>query len=431
MEIGMRENLRFSEWTPDSEDTRSKETETPILGISSLELNNAFFSAVMKNYAKQKQCGILSQLLQHKYRSPELESELKEPMLMDYKYNKFFLIDALIYYREKHTSALKVIDRDHISLSLQEYYEFPYMQHMSEDRTKARVESTAWCPKWEQELSEYINTCERFQKANRKHGKDIGCFSTYKNPNTLEKPSTWTRYSKSVRYLPFHKEDTAMDTALLFCNNIKSTCGVPKIQISDRDTKFTSEVWINLYDMLGTKLELSTACHSHTDEVQLAYNTIQNSTTVKLPSVVEKGWNPLLPVDHLKKNLLTIHPPAKDFHKMWKRAFDTVSKCIAAAKEYSKQRYYKTHVEPEFKEGDQVLVSTHNFNNLKGPKKMRDSFVGPFALIKLIGKDAVEVRLTEEFSRKHPVFLVSLVKPYFQTGEERFPCRKKTSTHQT
>ncbi|MBW0526437.1 hypothetical protein O181_066152 [Austropuccinia psidii MF-1] len=61
-------------------------------------------------------------------------------------------------------------------------------------------------------------------------------------------------------------------------------------------------------------------------------------------------------------------------------------------------------MEPDFKEGDQVLVSTLNFNNLKGPKEMRDSFLGPFTIIKLVGKNAVEVKLTEEFSRKHPVF---------------------------
>ncbi|MBW0463853.1 hypothetical protein O181_003568 [Austropuccinia psidii MF-1] len=35
---------------------------------------------------------------------------------------------------------------------------------------------------------------------------------------------------------------------------------------------------------------------------------------------------------------------------------------------------------------------------------MRDSFVGPFTIIKLIWKNAVEVRMTEEFSKKHPVF---------------------------
>ncbi|MBW0477694.1 hypothetical protein O181_017409 [Austropuccinia psidii MF-1] len=82
-------------------------------------------------------------------------------------------------------------------------------------------------------------------------------------------------------------------------------------------------------------------------------------------------------------------------------------------------------MEPDFKEGDRVLVSTLNFNNLKGPKKMRDSFVGPFTIIKLIGKNEVGVKLTEEFSRKHPVFPVSLVKPHFQTEEEKFPSRKK------
>ncbi|MBW0470086.1 hypothetical protein O181_009801 [Austropuccinia psidii MF-1] len=85
-------------------------------------------------------------------------------------------------------------------------------------------------------------------------------------------------------------------------------------------------------------------------------------------------------------------------------------------------------MEPDFKEGDQVLVSTLNFNNLKGLKKMRDSFVGPFTITQLIGKNSVEVKLTGEFSRKHPVFPVSLVKPYFQTEEDKFPSRKKNST---
>ncbi|MBW0475731.1 hypothetical protein O181_015446 [Austropuccinia psidii MF-1] len=48
-------------------------------------------------------------------------------------------------------------------------------------------------------------------------------------------------YSKSVRCLPCHKEDTSMDTALLFWNNIISTFEVPQIIISDMDPKFTAE----------------------------------------------------------------------------------------------------------------------------------------------------------------------------------------------
>ncbi|MBW0520423.1 hypothetical protein O181_060138, partial [Austropuccinia psidii MF-1] len=42
--------------------------------------------------------------------------------------------------------------------------------------------------------------------------------------------------------------------------------------------------------------------------------------------------------------------------------------------------------------------------------------------------NAVEVKLTEECSRKHPVFPVSLVKPYFQTEQGKFPSRKKILT---
>ncbi|MBW0526396.1 hypothetical protein O181_066111 [Austropuccinia psidii MF-1] len=61
---------------------------------------------------------------------------------------------------------------------------------------------------------------------------------------------------------------------------------------------------------------------------------------------------------------------------------------------------------------------------------MRDSFLGPFTIIKMLGKNAVEVRLTEEFSRKHPVFPVSLVKIYFQTGEDKFCSRKKATIPQ-
>ncbi|MBW0480694.1 hypothetical protein O181_020409 [Austropuccinia psidii MF-1] len=61
---------------------------------------------------------------------------------------------------------------------------------------------------------------------------------------------------------------------------------------------------------------------------------------------------------------------------------------------------------------------------------MRDSFVGPFTISRLIGRNSVEVQLTEEFSRKHPVFPVCLVKPYVQTEEDKFPFTRKNLTPQ-
>ncbi|MBW0496267.1 hypothetical protein O181_035982 [Austropuccinia psidii MF-1] len=141
MEIDSRKNFRFSEWapesdTPDNGTTDSEGTETFILGIHSSELHNEFLNAVMKTYAKHKQCGILLQLLQQMYRSPKLESQLEELWLRSYKDNKFFLIDDLLYHRENHMSALTIVDRDLTSLILQECHDCPYMGHQSEERTK-------------------------------------------------------------------------------------------------------------------------------------------------------------------------------------------------------------------------------------------------------------------------------------------------------
>ncbi|MBW0470335.1 hypothetical protein O181_010050 [Austropuccinia psidii MF-1] len=103
-------------------------------------------------------------------------------------------------------------------------------------------------------------------------------------------------------------------------------------------------------------------------DIQLAYNTNKHSTTGKGTSLVELGLNPLLPVDHLKKNLLIIHPTSQEFHDILKNGCDTGERCIAEVKEYNKKRYDKTHKGPDFTEGDQVLVSNLNFNNLKGSK---------------------------------------------------------------
>ncbi|MBW0463673.1 hypothetical protein O181_003388 [Austropuccinia psidii MF-1] len=75
------------------------------------------------------------------------------------------------------------------------------------------------------------------------------------------------RYSKSVKCLACHKEETDMDTAFLFWNNIISTCVIPETIINDRDPKLTSEFWINLYDMLGTKHVFYTAYHPQTDSL--------------------------------------------------------------------------------------------------------------------------------------------------------------------
>ncbi|MBW0506812.1 hypothetical protein O181_046527 [Austropuccinia psidii MF-1] len=69
------------------------------------------------------------------------------------------------------------------------------------------------------------------------------------------------KYSKTPIFLPYHKDDTAMDIDLLLWSRFISHTGLFKNIISDRDPKFTSELWTNLHRLFGTKLLFSTAYH--------------------------------------------------------------------------------------------------------------------------------------------------------------------------
>ncbi|MBW0572227.1 hypothetical protein O181_111942 [Austropuccinia psidii MF-1] len=125
-------------------------------------------------------------------------------------------------------------------------------------------------------------------------------------------------------------------------------------------------------------------------ELELAFKTSFHASTGKTPAMLEKGWNPKLPVD------------------TWREDLD------------------KSHKTPEFKVGDLILVSTLNFNNIRGQKKFNNSFSGPFIIEALHGKNAVQGEISGELENKHPTFCVSLVKNYTSSDKELFPLRNET-----
>ncbi|MBW0526028.1 hypothetical protein O181_065743 [Austropuccinia psidii MF-1] len=83
---------------------------------------------------------------------------------------------------------------------------------------------------------------------------------------------------------------------------------------------------------------------------------------------------------------------------------------------------------PRFQSGgDLVLVSTIHFNNIKGFRKPKDSFAGPFVIKALHGENSFKVELSEELSNKHPTFPVRLIKPYKSSDAEKLPLRNKAA----
>ncbi|MBW0568808.1 hypothetical protein O181_108523 [Austropuccinia psidii MF-1] len=232
-------------------------------------------------------------------------------------------------------------------------------------------------------------------------------------------------YSKNPIFIPFHKDDTA----LLICNRAIYHTGFFENIINDRDTKFKSALWKNLHKLLGTKIPLRTTSeffayglelqdsdgfthdwYTLIPELELAYKTSIHASTGKTPAMLEKGWNPKLQVDTLKKYLVDIHPNSSRSKFLLDEVSHHENKSITDYFEYSKQKWDKSHKTPEFKVGELILVSALNFNNIIGPKKLKGSFSGPFIFKALHGKDAVQVELSGELENEHPNFPVSLVK---------------------
>ncbi|MBW0531760.1 hypothetical protein O181_071475 [Austropuccinia psidii MF-1] len=160
-------------------------------------------------------------------------------------------------------------------------------------------------------------------------------------------------------------------------------------------------------------------------ELELAYKTSIHSTTNKTPAILEKGWNPKLPQDSLRKDLVEIHPTAASFKGMIEKTRKHEVRCMEDSFAYAKDKWDKSHATLHFKVGYLVLVSTTNFNKIKGFKKLKYSFAGPLVIKALHGENAVKVELSEEFSNKHPTFPVSFIKPYKSSDAEKFPLRNK------
>ncbi|MBW0466805.1 hypothetical protein O181_006520 [Austropuccinia psidii MF-1] len=118
--------------------------------------------------------------------------------------------------------------------------------------------------------------------------------------------------------------------------------------------------------------------------------------------MLEKGCNPRLPYDTLKRDLVDICPTETSFKMILDKARHHEKKCMQDYFKYSNKRWDKSHKPPDFKLEYLSLVSNLNWSNMKGVKKPKYSFSGPFMIRSLHGPISVQLGLTGELMNKHP-----------------------------
>ncbi|MBW0489942.1 hypothetical protein O181_029657 [Austropuccinia psidii MF-1] len=131
---------------------------------------------------------------------------------------------------------MTVVDRSLINLVLKECHDSPFAGNLSEDIIREKINTCVWWPMFQKDVAEYCKTFYKFQKENKSTGKRLG------NMIKIQEPSRpceivhmdWVtglppggdrsyndclvivdRSSKTQIFLPYHRDDTAMDTDLL------------------------------------------------------------------------------------------------------------------------------------------------------------------------------------------------------------------------
>jgi hypothetical protein len=251
------------------------------------------------------------------------------------------------------------------------------------------------------------------------------------------------RFSKYAHFMPLKHPFSAPSVAQIFLDQVVKLHGLPKSIVSDRDKIFTSSFWTQLFKLMGTQLNLSTAYHPQTDgqservnqcvEMYLRcavhaqphrwkawlslaefwYNTSYHSVLGYSPFKVLYGYDPpfaaapMVPVG-TDEDVSALLADRARFTELLKGK-------LAEARNRMKLYADKLRTKRQFQVGEMVLLklqpyAQHSVVNRSCPK-LAFKFYGPYKVLERIGEVAYRLELLAD-AQVHPVFHISQLKAF-------------------
>ena len=344
-----------------------------------------------------------------------------------------------------------------------EHHSNPVSGHFSWSRTVELISRQFWWPKIRKSVQDFVQSCLSCQRNKSSTQRPFGLLSPLAIPDSrwhtvtmdwiTDLPVSASGYNaimvivdkltKYVHLVPTTKESSSEDVARLFIANVFQYHGLPKVLISDRDPRFTSGFWKAFCRQLGMQPRYSTSFHPQTDgqtermnrvleEVlrhfidgehkqweellplaAFAINNAKSSSTGETPFFLNHGCHPIThnSMSELEGRLPSLDAVFKDLDHVHSRVKELLKSAQDRQKAYADARFRRSH---DFKKDDLVFLSTRNLKFKSGKKKLHPKYIGPFKIVDMVpgSNNAARLALPASYSRIHPVFHVSLFKPY-------------------
>ena len=105
------------------------------------------------------------------------------------------------------------------------------------------------------------------------------------------------RATKMVHLVAVQQTITAAEIAQVYWNSIGKLHGIPRSIVSDRDPRFVSRFWQEIWRLLGTKLRMSSAHHPQTDgQTEAANRVVEMTLRCTLHGSESINWVRELPI---------------------------------------------------------------------------------------------------------------------------------------
>nr|KYP64598.1 Transposon Ty3-G Gag-Pol polyprotein [Cajanus cajan] len=364
----------------------------------------------------------------------------------------FTFKNGLLYFQDR----LFVPDYENCRQQLlHEFHCTPVAGHSGLKTTVCRLSSSFYWPGLYADTKQFICSCPQCQQ-------NKGLLQPLKQPNRVWEEITmdfithlpssfghstiWVmcdRLSKYGYFLALPAKFTAPQLARRFMIDVFKLHGFPKSIVSDRDPLFVSSFWREIFRLQGTTLAFSSAYHPETDGQSEVLNRCLEAYLRCFASDYPRAWYQYLHLAEYWYNTsfhssigttpfhaLYGHPPPSPIDVIPQASTPTSVQLIlqnhravlaqVKAQLSRTRQCMKTYADLKrldhtFAVGDWVLLKLQLYRqsslHRRVSQKLSKRYFGPFRIHRRIGPVAYELLLPES-SCIHPVFHVSLLRPY-------------------